>query len=233
MTSTTSDQAAQIFQAAYENRYTWDHNFPGLTAKVALAINGEARTGEVRINPDLGVEVLMDSPLLTSRTTKNPDGSTKTIEVDEGEEWLANQLRDVVTHRKRKSFAEAHGKSSFSLGDRDPSGAVEILVSGDAMGSNYRVKDREIVLVSRVMGRMAFVINHLAHLDTGEGYISTSYNAVFRNPTDNQVLKQAKFDDTYEKVGNYYVMTKQVVQVHEQSETKTYELTFSDIYLIT
>ncbi|MDX1978576.1 MAG: DUF3386 domain-containing protein [Pseudanabaenaceae cyanobacterium bins.68] len=231
MITTTPDQAAQIFQAAYENRYTWDNNFPGLTAKVTVAINGQARTGEVKIDRDLAVEVLMDQPLLVSRTSKNADGTEKTIQVDEGQEWLVNQLRDVVTHRKRKSFADAHGKSSFSLGDTDESGAVEILVSGDAMGSNYRVKDKEIVLVSRVMGRMAFVINHLAHLDTGEGYISSAYNAVFRNPADHQVLKQAKFEDTYEKVGNYYVMTRQVVQVNEQGESKTYEITFSDLYL--
>jgi hypothetical protein len=230
-TITTENQAQQIFQAAYENRYTWDNQFPGLTAKVSVTINGVTRTGEVKIHSDLTVEVLMDRPELTARTSKNPDGTEKTIEVDEGQEWLINQLKDVVTHRKRKSFAEAHGKSSFSLGEADETGAVEILVSGDAMGSNYKVRDKEICLVSRVMGRVAFVINHLAHLDTGEGYISSAYTAVFRNPTDDRITRQAKFEDTYEKIGNYYVMTKQVVQINENGEHKTYDISFSDLYL--
>jgi Protein of unknown function (DUF3386) len=211
-TSTAENQAQLIFQAAYENRYTWDSQFPGLTAKVA-------------------VEVLMDHPQLISRTSRNPDGSEKTIEVDEGQEWLVNQMRDVVTHRKRKSFSDAHGKSNFSLGETDESGAVEILVTGDAMGSNYKVRGKEISMVSRVMGRVAFVINHLAHLDTGEGYISSAYTAVFRNPADDQITRQAKFEDIYEKIGNYFVMTKQVVQINEQGEAKSYEISFSDLYL--
>jgi Protein of unknown function (DUF3386) len=230
-TQTAENQAQQIFQAAYENRYTWDNQFPGLTARVAVSINGLTRNGEVKIHSDLSVEVLMDQPQLISRTSRNPDGSEKTIEVDEGQEWLVNQLRDVVTHRKRKTFADAHGKSSFSLGESDETGAVEILVSGDAMGSNYKVRNKEISMVSRVMGRVAFVINHLGHLDTGEGYISSAYTAIFRNPVDDQITRQAKFEDTYEKIGNYYVMTKQAVQINEQGEHKTYEITFSDLYL--
>jgi hypothetical protein len=228
---TSENQAQQIFQAAYENRYTWDANFPGLTAQVSFKIDDQVRIGDVKIHGDLSVEVLMDQPILTSRTSTSPSGEEKTIEVDEGQEWLVNQLRDVVTHRKRKSFADAHGKSSFTLGNRDETGAVEILVSGDAMGSNYKVRDREICMVSRVMGRVAFVINHLAHLDTGEGYVSSAYSAVFRNPANDEVVRQTKFEDTYEKVGNYYVMTKQSVQSNEQGQHKTYEVSFSNIHL--
>ncbi|HBC43346.1 MAG TPA: hypothetical protein DCZ88_16060 [Pseudanabaena sp.] len=237
MVTTVSDskfktQARDIFQAAYENRYTWDSKFPGLTANVSVAIDGLVRSGKSRINGDLTVEVSMDEPQLVERTSRTPSGEEKTVSVDEGQEWLYNQLRDVVTHRKRKTFEEAHGKSSFSMGETDDSGAVEILVTGDSMGSNYKVRGNEISMVSRVMGRIGFVINHLGHLDTGEGYISSLYTAVFRNPMNDEVVRQARFEDTYEKVGNYYVMTKQVVQSNEQGKTKNYEIIFSDIQLL-
>ena len=224
-------QARDLFQAAYENRYTWDENFPGMTATVVVTIDGKSRSGKAEIKPDLSVEVIMDQPELVSRTTRTPAGEEKTITVDEGQEWLTNQLRDVVTHRKRKSFADAHGKSSFSLGTTDETGAVEILVSGDSMGSNYKVRGKEICMVSRVMGRIGFVINHLDHLDTGAGYISSLYTAVFRNPQTDEVVRQAKFSDTYAEIGGYYVMTQQVVNSNEQGSTKTYEITFSDIAL--
>ncbi|ELS31015.1 MULTISPECIES: DUF3386 domain-containing protein [Pseudanabaena] len=224
--------ARDLFQAAYENRYTWDPNFPGMTANVSVAIDGVARTGKAKIAQDLSVEVSMDEPLLIERTTRTPSGEEKTVSVDEGQEWLYNQLRDVVTHRKRKSFEDAHGKSSFSLGETDESGSVEILVTGDSMGSNYKVRGNEISMVSRVMGRIGFTINHLGHLDTGEGYVSSLYTAVFRNPMTNEIVRQARFEDTYEKLGNYYVMTKQVVQSHEQGQTKNYEIIFSDIQLL-
>jgi hypothetical protein len=229
---TKSDiNARALFQSAYENRYTWDSNFSGLSANVSVAIDGVARTGKARINADLSVEVTMDEPQLVERTSRTPSGEEKTISVDEGQEWLYNQLRDVVTHRKRKTFEEAHGKSSFNLGETDESGAVEILVTGDSMGSNYKVRGNEISMVSRVMGRIGFVINHLGHLDTGEGYVSSLYTAVFRNPQTDEIVRQARFEDTYEKIGNYYVMTKQTVQSNEQGHTKNYEIIFSDIQL--
>jgi hypothetical protein len=230
---TKSDtNARDLFQAAYENRYTWDSNFAGMTANVSVAIDGVARTGKARINADLSVEVSMDEPQLIERTSRTPSGEEKTISVDEGQEWLYNQLRDVVTHRKRKTFEEAHGKSSFNLGETDESGAVEILVTGDSMGSNYKVRGNEISMVSRVMGRIGFVINHLGHLDTGEGYVSSHYTAVFRNPQTDEIVRQARFEDIYEKIGNYYVMSKQTVQSNEQGQTKNYEIIFSDIQLL-
>ncbi len=228
----TENQAQELFRAAYENRYTWDSDFPGIEADVAVTLNGNSRTGAARINPDLSVEVTMSVPQTIERTTKLPSGEEKTVTVDEGQEWLTNQLKDVVTHRKRKTFEEAHGKSGFSLGASDDTGAVEIMVTGDSMGSNYKVRDKQISMVSRVMGRIGFVINHLAKLDTGEGYISTAYSAVFRNPQTDEIVRQAKFDETYKKIGNYYFMTKQVVHSNEQSEQKTYEIEFSHIRLL-
>jgi hypothetical protein len=226
------NSARDLFQTAYENRYTWDSNFPGLSADVAIAIDGNTRTGKATISKDLAVEVIMDDQKLITRTSRTPSGEEKTVTVDEEQEWLTNQLKDVVTHRKRKSFVDAHGKSSFSMGDRDASGAVEILVTGDSMGSNYKVKDNQISLVSRVMGRIGFVINHLGHLDTGEGYISSAYNAIFRNPQTDEITRQAKFEDNYEKIGNYYVMASQIVQVNEQGTQKNYEIRFSNIQLL-
>jgi hypothetical protein len=224
--------AQELFRAAYENRYTWDENFPGITAAVSIAINGDRRTGKATITPELGVTVTMDDPQPTTRTTTAPDGTSKTVTVDIGQEWLTNQLRDVVTHRKRKSFEDAHGKSTFELGQVDDTGACEILVSGDSMGSNYKVRDRQIVFVSRVMGRIGFTINHLEKLDTGAGYISSIYNAVFRNPQTNEVVRQTKFQDIYEPIGGYYLMTKQIVHSQEQGETTVYEITFSDIQFL-
>lgn len=211
MTKTTN--ARDLFQAAYENRYTWDQNFPGYAADVELKQAGEVYTGKIQINRDFSVEV-------------------SEIQDPEVKESLYTQLRDVVTHRKRNTFEKAHGANSFSLGETDGSGAVEILVQGDAMGSNYRVRDNQISLVSRVMGRMAFVIHHKASLDTGEGYISSHYTAVFRNPQTNEVLRQMEFEDTYEKIGSYYVMTRQVVHIHAEGQTTTTEINFSNVKLL-
>lgn len=205
--------ARELFRAAYENRYTWDENFPGYSADVQLKQGDEVYTGIVRINRDLSVEVTG-------------------IEDEQVQESIYTQLRDVITHRKRSAFANSHGKNEFNFGKKDETGAVEILVKGDAMGSNYKVRRTEICQVSRVMGRMAFVIDTHECLSTPKGYIATRYDAVFRNPQTNEVTNVLKFEETYEKISDYYVMTKQVVHSYKDGDRTTSEFNFSNVKLL-
>lgn len=213
MPTTSALDAQALFRAAYENRYTWDEHFPGFTATVTLTEGDRCYQGRVTVTADYSVEVTG-------------------IDDEQVRESLYNQLRDVIVHRKRNSFEAAHGKNTFQIGATDASGAVEILVSGDAMGSKYKVRDNQIVYVSRVMGRVAFAITHRQALDTGAGYISTNYVAVFRNPATNEVVRQMEFQDTYVPVGNYYLMSQQVVTTHEGDTTTTVKICFDDLQLL-
>ncbi|NEP12315.1 MAG: DUF3386 domain-containing protein [Symploca sp. SIO2C1] len=210
---TEPKSACELFKAAYENRYTWDENFPGYSADVEIKQGNEVYTGTVCINSNLTVEV-------------------SGFEDETVHESIYNQMRDIVTHRKRSSFEKAHGKNEFSLGETDATGAVAILVKGDAMGSNYKIRDAEICQVSRVMGPMAFTINTKESLDTGEGYVSSDYNAIFRNPKTGDLLAKREFEDTFEKVGNYYLMTRQVVHSLEGEGRTTTEFNFSNVKLL-
>lgn len=210
---TDQKSARELFQAAYENRYTWNENFPGYSADIEIKQGDEVYTGNVRINRDLSVEVTG-------------------IADEKVQESAYNQMRDIVTHRKRSSFEKAHGKSSFNLGEADATGAVEIFVKGDSMGSNYKVRGIEICQVSRVMGPMAFTINTNESLDTGEGYISAGYNAIFRNAKTGDLTGKREFEEIYEKMGNYYVMTRQVVHAIEEEGRTTTEFNFSNIKLL-
>lgn len=210
---TEQTNARELFKAAYENRYTWDANFPGYSADVELKQGDEVYTGKIRINPDLGVEVTG-------------------IEDEEVKQSIYTQLRDVVTHRKRYSFEQSHGKNQFNLGEKDSTEALEILVKGDAMGSNYKIRGTEICQVSRVMGKMAFVIDTHESLDTGEGYVAKRYDAVFRNAQTNEITKELEFEDIYEKISDYYVMTRQVVRSREQDQIITTEFNFANVKLL-
>lgn len=210
---TESTNARDLFKAAYEHRYTWDSNFPGYSADIELKQGDEVYNGQIRINPDMSVEVMG-------------------IEDEEVQQSVYTQLRDIVTHRKRNSFENAHGKNKFSFGEKDKTGAVEILVEGDSMGSNYKVRDNQICLVSRVMGRMAFVINTHESLDTGEGFAASRYDAVFRNPQTNEIMRELEFEDQFEKIGDYYVMTRQVVHSNENGKVTTTEFNYSNIKLL-
>ena len=211
---TQTKDARGIFQAAYENRYTWDSDFPGYTAKLEIKQGDESYTATVEVKNDLSVEVT-------------------DIDDEQVKESAYNQMRDIVTHRKRSTFEKSHGKNEFSLGEEDTTGAVDILVKGDAMGSNYKVRGTEICQVSRVMGPMAFTINTKESLDTGEGYISVGYNAVFRNAKTGDLTGKRDFEESYEKVGNYYLPSRQVIHaIDEGGATTTTEFNFSEIKLL-
>jgi hypothetical protein len=210
---TEQKSARELFRAAYENRYTWDANFPGYSADIEIKQGDEVYRGNVRIKSDLTVEVIG-------------------IEDEKVQESVYNQMRDIITHRKRSTFEKAHGKNEFSLGETDATGAVEILVKGDAMGSNYKVRGTEICQVSRVMGPMAFTINTNDSLDTEEGYVSTGYNAIFRDAKTGNLKAKREFEETYEKVGDYYVMTRQVVHAIDGDNRITTEFNFSNIKLL-
>lgn len=202
-----------LFRAAYEHRYTWDSNFPGYSADIQIEQGSETYNGHITIKPDFSVEAT--------------GFSDETVQ-----ESIYTQMRDVVTHRKRSSFENSHGKNSFSLGDTDDTGAMEILVSGDAMGSNYKIRGREICQVSRVMGGMAFVINTHDSIDTDSGYIASRYDAVFRNPQTNEILREVQFEDDYEKFGDYYLMSDRSVRSREQGQETTTKFNFSNVKLL-
>jgi len=210
----TDNTARDRFRAAYEHRYTWDSNFPGYTTKLELKQGDEVYTADIKVNSDLTVEVTG-------------------IEDEKVSESVYNHMRDVITHRKRNTFEKAHGKSTFTMGEEDASGAVEILVKGDSMGSNYKIRGTEICQVSRVMGPMAFVINTNESLDTGEGYISTGYNAIFRDSKTNNLKAKREFNESYEQFGNYYVPKNQVIESIDAEESKiTTEFSFSETKLL-
>ncbi len=82
------------------------------------------------------------------------------------------------------------------------------------------------------MGRMAFVIDTHESMDTGEGYVASRYDAVFRNPQTNEVTSVLKFEEFYRKVGDYYVLSKQVVQQYKQGERSDTEFNFSNVRLL-
>jgi hypothetical protein len=108
------------------------------------------------------------------------------------------------------------------------------LVTGDAMGSNYKVRGKEITQVSRVMGPIAFTINTEESIQTEEGYLATRYHAIFRNSKTNQLNGKRDFSESYEKVGNYYLPSLQRVDaIAAEGETITTEFIFSNFQLLT
>jgi hypothetical protein len=210
----TQVSAQEFFRAAYENRYTWDKNFPGYTADVTYKHGEKVFAGKVRVNANLKAEVF-------------------DVEDEQATQALNNQLWEIAIHRIRRTFEETHGANTFRYGATDETGAVEILMGGKAEGDRYKVRDNEVCLVHRHIHGVVVTINTFSSHDTGEGYLSHTYDSVYHDPkTGEQKGGRSEFEDEYEKVGDYVILNRRVIRTEADNQVHTQEFIFSNITLL-
>ncbi|MDB9457172.1 DUF3386 domain-containing protein [Dolichospermum circinale CS-1225] len=194
--------AETLFQTAYESRYTWDENFPGYAANVQLLQEGEVYSGKIQVDPSLNIQVteVADQQIAAG------------IDI---------QLQEVVTRYQKTSFLDSYGQHEFILGESVENDGVMVFVKGGNTDSHYQIRNQKIYQEVRVMGRMALEMNYDDFLATDCGYIPSAYHVVFRNSQTGDVNSILKFTDTYQKFGDYYILTKQIVAEYEDGKTET------------
>ena len=203
--------ARDLMRAAYENRYTWDSDFPGYTTDVVFKQGEHTYTGKAQVNADLSADVFG-------------------IEDEAALKLVKGQLWEVAIHRVRREFEDTHGKNTFALGDTDERGAVEILVEGKSTGDKYKVLNDEVVLVHRHIHGVVVTINTFSTHDTGAGYLSHTYDSVYHDPkTGEQKKGRSEFTDEYDKVGGYFVLTRRAIASADEGDM---EFLFSNIQLL-
>lgn len=204
--------ARDLVKAAYENRYTWDKNFPGYKTDVTLKLGGETFTGTAQVNKDLSAEVFG-------------------VEDETAQKVIKNQLWEVAIHRVSRPFEKTHGDNTFSVEEETDDGAMKIAVGGKAEGDAYKVKDNEFTMVHRHMHGVVVTINTQSSYDTGSGYLSRTYDSVYHDPkTGEQKQGLSKFTDDYTQVGDYTILEKRTVESEDGSNM---EISFSNIELMT
>ena len=209
---TEQNTATNLIRSAYENRYTWDKNFPGYTADVIYKHGDQVYTGKVRVNSNVSVEVI-------------------DVADESAKQAIAGQMQEIAIHRIRRTFEESHGKNTFSLGETDETGATEIFVGGRAEGDRYKVRDRVVTLVHRHIHNIVVTINTFTVHNTSEGYLSHRYDSVYHDPkTAEQKGGISDFEDNYEKVGNYYILTSRVI--YSDEDEQPLEFSFSNVKLL-
>jgi hypothetical protein len=211
---TESRSAQELFQAAYENRYTWEPNFPGYTASVEFKYGDRVLTGNVVVKANLSAEV-------------------KGIEDDEVRKSIIGQLREVAIHRVRRTFTETHGMNTFAYGETDATGAIEILLPEKPMGDRYKLRNNEVCHVHRHLHGIMVTIDTFSSHDTGEGYLSHRYDSIYADPETGEIKSdKILFEDNYQKVGNYQILSQRIVQSVEDGKPVTTEFNFSNIELL-
>lgn len=155
------------------------------------------------------------------------------ISDEKAQDLIKGQVWEIAVHRVRKPFEETHGKNIFELGETDETGAVAIKVSGKAMGDGYKVRDNIVSLVHRHIHGVVVTINTFSTIDTGEGYLAERYDSVYHDSKTGELKGSSQSEDSYEKIGNYYILTRRVIKEDQHGETVVTEYGFSNIRLLT
>ncbi|MDB9524908.1 DUF3386 domain-containing protein [Oscillatoria sp. CS-180] len=210
----TQVSAREFFRSAYENRYTWDHNFPGYTADVTFISGDTTVTAKAHVSADLKAEVT-------------------DIEDEAAQKAIQYQLWEVAIHRIRRAFEDTHGDNTFTYGKTLDDGSVEIFMGGKAEGDRYHVRDNEVSMVHRHIHGTVVTIHTFSSHDTGEGYLSHRYDSVYHDPaTGDQKGGRSVFEDNYEKVGDYVILTERKIQTETEKGPVEQIFRFSNISLL-
>ena len=210
----TQISAQELFRAAYQNRYTWDENFPGYTADITYKYNDQVITGQVRIEANMKAEVL-------------------NVEDEAAKKAIHGQAWEIAVHRVRRAFEQTHGANTFRLGNTDATGAVEIFVGGKSEGDKYKVRNNEVCHVHRLIHGTFVTIDTFSSHDTGEGYLSHTYNSVYHDPeTGTQKGGKSDFTDEYEKVCNYYILNRREINTEIAENISIQDFIFTNIELL-
>ncbi|MDA0268221.1 MAG: DUF3386 domain-containing protein [Cyanobacteria bacterium] len=211
---TTQVSARDRFRTAYENRYTWDANFPGYTADITYLQGEKTITGQGRVGADLKAEVTG-------------------IEDEAAQKAIHGQLWEVAIHRVRRGFEDTHGNNTFTYGKTLEDGSVEILMGGKAEGDRYHLKNNEVSMVHRQIHGTVVTIHTFSSHETGAGYLSHRYDSVYHDPkTGEQKGGRSTFEDTYTQVGDYVILSERKIETELGDRTESQTFRFDNIQLL-
>ena len=188
----------EFFKAAYENRYTWESNFPGYKGNCSWTDGKRKIKGTFCLGKDLKAIV-------------------NEIDDEQINKAISSQLWEVAIHRVRRSFAQTHGKNTFAFGDTNEIGS-EIIVGGKNEGDKYRVKNNVVTMVHRHIHGNLIVILTKDVTHTGKGYLSKSYSSQYLDPISKKDLKGKNFykDEFFPLFkGGPWVLTSR--SIHQES----------------
>ncbi|ABX09107.1 DUF3386 domain-containing protein [Prochlorococcus marinus] len=168
----------ESFRLAYENRYTWESDFPGYKGSCSYKNGKELFKGEFIVGKDLKASISIINNELAKKA-------------------LASQLWEVCIHRVRRPFEKVHYENTFSFGDKNETG-LEVLVGGKNKGDKYRIKDNVVTMVYRhVHGSLVNIFTKEV-LFTGKGYLSKCYTSQYLNPSTKEPIgPESYFNDEY------------------------------------
>ena len=206
----------EIFQKAYENRYTWKNDFNGYKGKCIFLINNNVHEGNFLLGKDFKphIQKIEDEKIVKS---------------------IASQLFEVCIHRVKREFQTVHSENNFNLIKSSESG-IEMKVSGKNEGDKYRVKNDCINMVYRKIHGTIIEIFVEEFLDTGTGSLSKKYSSQqIDSDTLNPNSQKLEYEDEFINIDtkdNWILNSRTIKYLNQNKEEETQKFLFDDLSLL-
>lgn len=173
-------EAVSLFQDAIQARAQW-REFPGFRAAISGSVAGRVFDGTVQVDKTGSVELDIDEPTV--------------------EGWVEDRLGSIVLHRMPQEESAEPPVLQFADNDTGhPMGRLLTFVGG-SFASSYRVRDNQILVVNRNIGRQNFTITVLDNLKNAEGrYLPQSYVVRYWDAQSGQLLKSETVQQRWRRV---------------------------------
>ncbi len=171
-------EATRLFTEARAARALWK-DFPGFSADAEVNLDGKVSRGKVRVDR---------AGKVTFENLDHP-----------AEAWAKGILTADVGHRldagsESPSCSFADDEANHPLGRA-------VVVIGDSMGSNYRIRERQIVVVNRKAGKTRFSITLLESRFNKEGkYLPGSFIVHHWDADTGELRRTDSYNHTWKRV---------------------------------
>ena len=212
----TEINCKEIFQKAYEKRYTWTNDFSGYQGKCIFSLNSDNYKGKFFLGKDFKPEI-------------------HNIDDQEIVKSITSQLFEVSIHRVKRKFEDIHAKNNFNL-IRESKNGIEMIVSGKNEGDKYRVKNNCINMVYRKIHGIIIEIFVSEFFDTGSGFLSKKYTSqqIDPNTLKPNTLK-LEYEDRFVNIGykDIWILNSRFIKyLNKNREEETQKFIFENIRLL-
>ena len=212
----TKINCKEIFQSAYEKRYTWNTTFNGYKGKIVFSVNNDSYEGQFVIGKDFKPEIqnIDDQKIVKS---------------------ISSQLFEVCIHRVKREFQEIHLKNNFNLIKESENG-IEMIVSGKNEGDKYRVKNKVINMVYRKIHGIIIEIFVQEFFDTGSGFLSNRYTSQQIDPNTLKANSlKFEYEDRFLNLGSkdiWILNSRTIKYLNKNQEEEVQKFIFEDLSLL-
>lgn len=190
-------EAVTRFEEAIAQRASWK-GFPGFQARIAGNLDGRSFKGAVEVDAAGKVVYTDDDPSASEAV----DG------------WLQDQLDSIVLHRLARSDARARAKPVIRFAESredHPFGRL-LIFEGGQFASSYRVKDKQVLVVNRHLGKENMTITVLENDRNADGlFLPRAYTVQTWDAANGALKRTETVQDRWTRVGSWDLPAQRTV----------------------